>query len=55
MADLLHPVYLPCTAEQLKKHFISVPGDDETPAGGADRDDPHLRYYRASIGHWNVY
>jgi len=54
MSDLLHPVYLPCTAEQLKKHFISVP-DGEALVGGTDGDDRQLRYYRASISHWIDY
>lgn len=54
MTDLLHPVYLPCTAEQLKKHFITVLGR-HAPTAGTDAGDRHLRYYRASIGHWNEY
>jgi hypothetical protein len=41
MADLLHPTYLPFTADQLRGHFAPVHGP-------GDRDR-HLRYYRASV------
>src|SRR5438045_2841435 len=41
MADVLHPVYLPFTADQLRGHFAPVHGPGE--------EDRHLRYYRASI------
>ena len=41
MPDVLHPTYLPFTADQLREHFAPVlgPGDK----------DRHLRYYRASV------
>src|SRR5690242_14256744 len=41
MADVLHPVYLPFTADQLREHFAPVHGP-------GDRDR-HLRYYLASV------
>ena len=41
MADLLHPTYLPFTADQLREHFAPV-----VRAGEKDR---HLTYYRASL------
>jgi hypothetical protein len=41
MADVLHPVYLPFTADQLREHFAPVHGPGE--------EDRHLRYYRASV------
>ncbi len=40
MAAVLHPTYLPFTADQLKAHFAPVLADGEL--------DRHLRYYRAS-------
>jgi hypothetical protein len=40
MADVLHPAYLPFTADQLREHFAPVHGP-------GDRDR-HLRYYQAS-------
>ena len=41
MADVLHPTYLPFTADQLREHFA--------PVHGAGEEDRHLRYYRASV------
>jgi hypothetical protein len=41
MADVLHPVYLPFTADQLREHFAPVHGPGE--------EDRHLRYYLASV------
>ena len=41
MAEVLHPVYLPFTADQLREHFAPVHGPGE--------EDRHLRYYRASV------
>ena len=41
MAAVLHPTYLPFTADQLMAHFAPVLGDGEL--------DRHLRYYRASV------
>ena len=41
MADVLHPVYLPFTADRLRGHFAPVHRPGET--------DRHLSYYRASI------
>lgn len=41
MADVLHPTYLPFTAEQLQEHFAPVLGPGER--------DRHLRYYLASV------
>jgi hypothetical protein len=41
VADLLHPTYLPFTADQLRQHFAPVVPDGEK--------DRHLTYYRASL------
>jgi hypothetical protein len=41
VADLLHPKYLPFTADQLREHFA--------PVVGAGEKDRHLTYYRASV------
>jgi hypothetical protein len=41
VADLLHPKYLPFTADQLREHFAPVVGVGEK--------DRHLTYYRASV------
>jgi hypothetical protein len=41
MADVLHPVYLPFAADQLREHFAPVNGPGE--------EDRHLRYYQASV------
>lgn len=41
MVDLLHPTYLPITADQLREHFAPVAGTGE--------EDRHLTYYRASL------
>src|SRR5258708_28351603 len=41
MSELLHPVYLPFTREQLRQHFAAV-GTDTTSA------DRHLEYYLKS-------
>ena len=41
MADLLHPKYLPFTADQLREHFAPVVGTGEK--------DRHLTYYRTSV------
>lgn len=41
MADVLHPTYLPFTADQLREHFAPVLGPGER--------DRHLRYYLASV------
>ena len=40
MAEVLHPVYLPFTADQLRGHFAPVRSPGE--------EDRHLKYYRAS-------
>jgi hypothetical protein len=41
VADLLHPTYLPFTADQLREHFAPVAGPGEK--------DRHLKYYRDSV------
>ena len=41
MSELLHPIYLPFTKEQLRQHFAAV-GTDTTSA------DRHLEYYLKS-------
>jgi hypothetical protein len=41
VTELLHPVYLPFTADQLREHFAPV-------AGPGDKDR-HLKYYYASV------
>src|SRR5207342_1355676 len=41
MADVLHPVYLPFTADQLREHFAPVHGPGE--------EGRHVRYYQASV------
>jgi hypothetical protein len=41
MVDVLHPVYLPFTADQLREHFAPVHGYGEK--------DRHLSYYRAGV------
>ena len=41
MANVLHDMYLPFTADQLREHFAPVAGPGER--------DRHLRYYLASV------
>jgi hypothetical protein len=41
MTDVLHQMYLPFTADQLREHFAPVLGRGER--------DRHLKYYRASV------
>jgi hypothetical protein len=47
VADLLHPKYLPFTADQLREHFA--------PVAGAGEKDRHLTYYRASVARAKEY
>jgi hypothetical protein len=41
VTDLLHPEYLPFTADELREHFA--------PVAGVAEKDRHLAYYRASV------
>jgi hypothetical protein len=47
MAALLHPTYLPFTADQLRGHFA--------PVLNAGEPDRHLRYYQASVEQADAY
>jgi hypothetical protein len=46
---LMHPTYLPFTAEQLREHFCAVRGGDRQDV------DRHLRHYRASAANAEAY
>jgi hypothetical protein len=47
MAAVMHPIYLPFTADQLLSHFA--------PVVGAGKKNRHLKYYRASIARAKEY